>query len=111
MLFPVLVYKYWMAHRNNSGLSRLLMKPGLLLTTACAVGQGWPWAVLDELNISDRFVVLCVCKFGDLSKLKSLPDPQGPAHSLLKGKYFAKALTHCLQMQYIPLNCRQVSQR
>lgn len=51
-----------------------------------------PWAVSDELNTSDRFALLSACRFGDLSRLKSLPAPQGPAHSLLKGKYFAKAL-------------------
>lgn len=42
------------------GLSRLLMKPGLLLTTTSTLRPGWPWAALDELNISDRFAVLSV---------------------------------------------------
>lgn len=66
VLFPVLLYKYWMARRNNQGLYRLLMKPGLLLTNSFYHLTSRRWAALNQLNISVRFPVVCVCKSENL---------------------------------------------
>lgn len=63
VLFPVLLYKYWMAQRNNQGLHRLITKPSLLLTNSFYHLTSWPWAALNQLYISVRFPVVCFCKF------------------------------------------------